>query len=131
MVDHITYPPCGSYNFSMFGKLVGLKEKCIVLRPLSTCLLQLKTFFRKMCFQIYKVFINMYLRLYINKLFQEIFYRRIKKWLRVVYSVIAFFFFFFSISENNFLFLRLNNLFGNPKWTVNKNYSQNLICKGN
>lgn len=35
-----------------------------------------------------------------------------------------------SISKNNFLFLRLKNLFDNPKWTKNKNCSQNLISEG-
>ena len=28
----------------------------------------------------------------------------------------------FSVSKNNFLFFRLKNLFGNLKWTENKNY---------
>ena len=37
----------------------------------------------------------------------------------------------FSVYKNNFLFLKLKNLFGNSKWTENKNYSQNLICKRN
>ena len=37
----------------------------------------------------------------------------------------------FSISKSNFLFLRLKNLFGNPKWTKNKNYFQNSIYEGN
>ena len=32
-----------------------------------------------------------------------------------------FFFSLFSVFKNNFLFLRLKNLFGNPKWTENKN----------
>ena len=41
------------------------------------------------------------------------------------------FFPLFSISKNNFLFLRLKNLFDNSKWTENKNYYQNLICEGN
>ena len=39
------------------------------------------------------------------------------------------FFLLFSVSKNNFLFLRLKNLFGNPKRTKNKNCSQNSICK--
>ena len=30
------------------------------------------------------------------------------------------FFPLFSVSKNNFLFLRLKNLFGNPKWTKKK-----------
>ena len=42
-----------------------------------------------------------------------------------------YFFPLFSVSKNNFLFLRLKNLFGNPKWTKNKNCSQNSICEGN
>ena len=29
-------------------------------------------------------------------------------------------FLLFSVSKNNFLFLRLKNLFGNPKWVENK-----------
>ena len=33
------------------------------------------------------------------------------------------FFLLFSDFKNNFLFLKLKNLFGNPKWTENKNYS--------
>ena len=37
----------------------------------------------------------------------------------------------FSVFKNNFLFLRLKNLFGNPKWTENKNCFQNSICEGN
>ena len=37
----------------------------------------------------------------------------------------------FSILKNNFLFLKLKNLFGYPKWIENKNYSQNSICEGN
>ena len=41
------------------------------------------------------------------------------------------FFFLFSIFKNNFLFLRLKNLFGNPKWAENKNYYQNSICEEN
>ena len=41
------------------------------------------------------------------------------------------FFPLFSVFKNNFLFLKLKNLFGNPKWLENKNYSQNLICEGN
>ena len=41
------------------------------------------------------------------------------------------FFPLFSVSKNNFLFLKTHNLFGNPKWTENKNCSQNLICEGN
>ena len=36
-----------------------------------------------------------------------------------------YFFFLFSVFKNNFLFLRLKNLFGNPKETENKNCSQN------
>ena len=42
-----------------------------------------------------------------------------------------YFFPLFSVFKNNFLFLRLKNLFGNSKWTENKNCSQNSICKGN
>ena len=41
------------------------------------------------------------------------------------------FFSLFSVSKNNFLFLKIENLFGNPKWTENKNYSQNSIFEGN
>ena len=37
----------------------------------------------------------------------------------------------FSVFKNNFLFLRLKNLFGNPKWTENKNCFQNSICEEN
>ena len=40
-------------------------------------------------------------------------------------------FLLFSISKNNFLFLRLKNLFGNPKWVENKKCSQNSICERN
>ena len=39
------------------------------------------------------------------------------------------FFPLFSISKNNFLFLKLKNLFNNPKWTENKNCSQYSICE--
>ena len=41
------------------------------------------------------------------------------------------FFLLFSIFKNNFLFLRLKNLFGNSKWIENKNCSQNSICERN
>ena len=41
------------------------------------------------------------------------------------------FFPLFFFSKNNFLFFRLKNLFGNPKWTKNKNCFQNSICEGN
>jgi len=41
------------------------------------------------------------------------------------------FFPLFFVFKNNFLFVRLKNLFGNPKWIENKNYSQNSICEGN
>ena len=42
-----------------------------------------------------------------------------------------YFFSLFFVSKNNFLFLRLKNLFGKPKWIENKNYFQNSICEGN
>ena len=42
-----------------------------------------------------------------------------------------YFFPLFSIFKNNFLFLRLKNLFGNSKWIENKNCSQNSICERN
>ena len=42
-----------------------------------------------------------------------------------------YFFPLFFVSKNNFLFLRLKNLFDNPKWTENKNCFQNSICEGN
>ena len=41
------------------------------------------------------------------------------------------FFPLFSVFKNNFLFLKLKNLFHNPKWTKNKNCSQNSICERN
>ena len=41
------------------------------------------------------------------------------------------FFLLFFVFKNNFLFLRLKNLFGNLKWTENKNCSQNSICERN
>ena len=41
------------------------------------------------------------------------------------------FFSLFSVFKNNFLFLKLKNLFGNSKWIENKNCSQNSICEGN
>ena len=41
------------------------------------------------------------------------------------------FFPLFSVSKNNFLFLKLKYLFGNLKWTEDKNCSQNSICEGN
>ena len=37
----------------------------------------------------------------------------------------------FFVSKKNFLFLKLKSLFGNPKWTENKNCFQNSICEGN
>ena len=42
-----------------------------------------------------------------------------------------YFFPLFFVSKNNFLYLRLKNLFGNPKWIENKNRSQNSICEEN
>ena len=42
-----------------------------------------------------------------------------------------YFFFLFFVFKTNFLFLRLKNLFGNSKWTENKNYFQNSICERN
>ena len=44
---------------------------------------------------------------------------------------VNYFFFLFFVFKNNFLFLRQKNLFGNLKWTENKNCSRNSICKGN
>ena len=41
------------------------------------------------------------------------------------------FFFLFSVFKNNFLFLRLKNLFGNSKWAENKNCFQNSIYEEN
>ena len=41
------------------------------------------------------------------------------------------FFFLFFVFKTNFLFLRLKNLFGNSKWTENKNCFQNSIYEGN
>ena len=41
------------------------------------------------------------------------------------------FFLLFSIFKNNFLFLRLKNLFGNSKRAKNKNCFQNSICEEN
>ena len=41
------------------------------------------------------------------------------------------FFPLFFIFKNNFLFLRLKNLFGNSKRAENKNCFQNSICEGN
>ena len=40
-----------------------------------------------------------------------------------------YFFPLFYVSKNNFLFLRLKNLFGNIKWTKNKNCSQTQLMK--
>ena len=37
----------------------------------------------------------------------------------------------FYVFKNNFLFLRLKNLFGKSKWAENKNCFQNSICEGN
>ena len=41
------------------------------------------------------------------------------------------FFSLFSVVKNNFLFLRLKNLFDNSKWVKNKNCFQNSIYEGN
>ena len=41
------------------------------------------------------------------------------------------FFPLFSVFKNNFLFLKLKNLFGNSKWVENRNCFQNSICEGN
>ena len=45
--------------------------------------------------------------------------------------LVTVFFPLFSIFKNNFLFLKLKNLFGNSKWAENKNCFQNSICEGN
>ena len=37
----------------------------------------------------------------------------------------------FSVPKNNYLFLKLKNLFGNSKWKENKNCSQNSIYERN
>ena len=39
------------------------------------------------------------------------------------------FFPLFSVSKNNFLFFRLKNLFGNPKWTENKTVLKTKFVK--
>ena len=41
------------------------------------------------------------------------------------------FFPLFYVFKNNFLFLKLKNLFGNSKWAENKNCFQNSICERN
>ena len=41
------------------------------------------------------------------------------------------FFHLFSVSKKKIIFFRLKGLFGNPKWTENKNFSQNSICEEN
>ena len=41
------------------------------------------------------------------------------------------FFSLFSIFKNNFLFLKLKNLFDNSKWTKNENFFQNSVCEEN
>ena len=45
--------------------------------------------------------------------------------------LVTVFFPLFYVFRNNFVFLKLKNLFGNSKWTENKKYSQNSNCKGN
>ena len=40
-----------------------------------------------------------------------------------------YFFLLFSVSKNNFLFLRLKNLFGNPKWTEIKTVLKSQFVK--
>ena len=45
--------------------------------------------------------------------------------------LVTVFFPLFSIFKNNFLFLRLKNLFDNSKRAENKNCFQNSICEGN
>ena len=48
------------------------------------------------------------------------------------YGMFGYYFFpLFSVFKNNFLFLRLKNLFGNSKWVENKNCFQNSIYEGN
>ena len=51
-----------------------------------------------------------------------------KKKLEVIFSLDMIFIFLINL---NFLFLRLENLFGNSKWTKNKNCSQNSIYEWN
>ena len=41
----------------------------------------------------------------------------------------CFFFPLFSVFKNNFLFLRLKNLFGIPKWTKNKTILKTQFVK--
>ena len=59
--------------------------------------------------------------------FPEVDFSSIK--LRV--CLVTVFFPLFSVFKNNFLFLRLKNLFGNSKLAENKNCFQNSIYKGN
>ena len=42
-----------------------------------------------------------------------------------------YFFPLFFVFKNNFLFLKLKNLFDNSKWAENKNCFQNSIYEGN
>ena len=75
------------------------------------------------------------LRVLINNLFQEnfdiIFIKNEKNCQNIKDMFGNYFFPLFSVSKNNFLFLRLKNLIGNIKWIENKKFSQNSIGEGN
>ena len=71
-------------------------------------------------------------RAIVNKQFKKKNYATfMENWKTIRVCLVTVFFPLFYVSKNNFLFLRLKNLFGNPKLIENKNHSQNSICEGN
>ena len=73
------------------------------------------------------------LTIYLKKVLTSLLWE-MKKTVKIIFDNHFFgnyFFSLFSVFKNNFLFLRLKNLFGNSKWAENKNCFQNSICEGN
>ena len=68
------------------------------------------------------------IRVLIYEIFKEYFDEKIFKKKKTLGNG---FFPLFYVFKNNFLFLRLKNLFGKSKWAENKNCFQNSIYEGN
>ena len=119
-----------NHSFSLQKKkkkvLFGLSKKSLSHVTVWIHLLQLKKV-KLILIKLLKIKLPTVLQLFIKWSKKNI-YILISK-LRV--CLVTVFFPLFSVSKNNFLFLKLKNLFGNQKWIENKNYSQNSICEGN
>ena len=70
------------------------------------------------------------IRVLIYEIFKEYFDEKIFKKKKIKSMFGNCFFPLFYVFKNNFLFLRLKNLFGKSKWAENKNCFQNSICEG-